>query len=95
MLATFYSALIPAIEVFHQQILQRLIHRALAEVVEKLGMKSRPLLQVHDELMFEVAAGEKPQLQELVRNMMSQAFKLSVPLDVNIGIGKSWDQAAH
>ena len=63
--------------------------------IEKLGMKSRPLLQVHDELIFEVSAGEKPQLQELVRNKMSQAFKLSVPLDVNIGIGKSWDQAAH
>ena len=63
--------------------------------IEKLGMKSRPLLQVHDELIFEVSAGEKPQLQELVRNKMSQSFKLSVPLDVNIGIGKSWDQAAH
>ncbi|NBV95645.1 MAG: DNA polymerase I, partial [Actinobacteria bacterium] len=63
--------------------------------IEKLGMKSRPLLQVHDELIFEVSTGEKPQLQELVRNKMSQAFKLSVPLDVNIGIGKSWDQAAH
>lgn len=63
--------------------------------IEKLKLKSRPLLQVHDELIFEVFPGEKDQLQELVRSKMSTAFKLLVPLDVNIGIGKSWNQAAH
>jgi len=58
-------------------------------------MKSRVLLQVHDELIFEVAKGETEQLSKLVREQMGNACALSVPLDVNIGIGKSWDLAAH
>jgi DNA polymerase-1 len=58
-------------------------------------MKSRVLLQVHDELIFEVAIGETEQLSKLVREQMGNACALSVPLDVNIGIGKSWDLAAH
>lgn len=61
--------------------------------LEKL--KSRLLLQVHDELILEVAPGEEERLTKLVKNQMSGAYKLSVPLDVNIGVGKSWDLAAH
>jgi DNA polymerase-1 len=53
------------------------------------------LLQVHDELILEVATGEEEILREVVSKQMSAAFKLRVPLDVNIGIGKSWDLAAH
>ena len=66
-----------------------------AKAIEESGMKSRLLLQVHDELIFEVAKGESEKLSELVRQEMGSAYKLSVPLDVNIGIGKSWDLAAH
>ena len=55
----------------------------------------RLLLQVHDELIFEVSPEENDSLSSLVKNAMSSAYKLKVPLDVNIGMGKSWDLAAH
>ena len=58
-------------------------------------LKSRMLLQVHDELVFEVAAGELDQLTQLVTEAMSNVVKLSVPLEVQIGIGETWDAAAH
>ena len=61
----------------------------------KAGLKSRMLLQVHDELVFEVAKGELEQLQALVIDQMTNVVQLSVPLEVQIGVGKSWDQAAH
>ena len=67
------------------------VERAI--VSEKL--KSRLLLQVHDELIFEVAIGEHEKLEKLVRREMGSAFPLKAPLDVNVGFGKSWDQAAH
>jgi DNA polymerase-1 len=53
------------------------------------------LLQVHDELVFEVAAGELEWLQAIVVREMEEVVELSVPLDVQIGIGRSWDEAAH
>jgi DNA polymerase-1 len=59
------------------------------------NLKSRLLLQVHDELILEVAPDEKEIIEDIVRNQMSNAYKLNVPLDVNIGFGKSWDLAAH
>ena len=59
------------------------------------GVKSRLLLQVHDELIFEVAKGELEQLTDLVRKEMGGAYPLKAPLDVNVGVGKSWDEAAH
>ena len=58
-------------------------------------LKSRALLQVHDELIFEVMPGERDLLEGIVRDAMSRAYKLRVPLDVNIGFGTSWDAAAH
>ena len=61
----------------------------------KEKLKSRLLLQVHDELIFEIAAGESEKLSALVKEEMGNAVELSLPLDVNIGIGKSWDLAAH
>jgi len=67
----------------------------IQEAIEAKGMKSRMLLQVHDELVFEVYAGEAKALEELVLDKMSNVVKLSVPLDVQIGTGKSWDKAAH
>lgn len=59
------------------------------------GLKSRILLQVHDELVLEVAPGELATVSEVVRTHMEEAVELSVPLDVNIGSGANWDAAAH
>ena len=59
------------------------------------GLRSRMLLQVHDELVLEVAPGEKEQLEALVRREMAGAAELSVPLEVSVGFGESWDAAAH
>ncbi|WP_370491097.1 DNA polymerase I [Mycobacterium sp. pW045] len=59
------------------------------------GLRSRMLLQVHDELLFEVADGEREELEALVRAQMGGAYQLSVPLEVAVGYGRSWDAAAH
>jgi DNA polymerase-1 len=67
----------------------------VAKGITEQGLKSRLLLQVHDELILEVAEGEIEILTDLVKDGMGSAFELSVPLDVNIGIGTSWDLAAH
>ena len=58
-------------------------------------LASRMLLQVHDELVFEVAEGELAALEALVRAKMGAAVDLAVPLDVSIGVGRSWHDAAH
>jgi DNA polymerase-1 len=65
------------------------------EAISLSNLKSRSLLQVHDELIFEVAPGEEKELEELVRKAMGEAYPLSIPLEVNVGVGESWDQAAH
>ncbi len=59
------------------------------------GLASRMLLQVHDELVLEVAPGEREALEELVREAMGAAAELTVPLDVSVGTGRSWHDAAH
>ncbi|MFF0817640.1 DNA polymerase I [Rhodococcus sp. NPDC003318] len=59
------------------------------------GLRSRMLLQVHDELVLEVATGERDAVEALVREKMAGAIELSVPLDVSVGVGRSWDAAAH
>jgi DNA polymerase-1 len=59
------------------------------------GLRSRMLLQVHDELVFEVYPGEREQLEELVRREMGNAYPLSVPLEVSVGVGKDWNSADH
>ena len=59
------------------------------------GLRSRMLLQIHDELVFEVAHGEREQLEALVRDGMASAIELKVPLEVSVGFGTSWDSAAH
>jgi DNA polymerase-1 len=53
------------------------------------------LLQVHDELVLEVAAGEREELDALVRREMGSAYPLDVPLDVSVGFGRTWDDAGH
>ena len=67
------------------------VDRALAEA----GLGSRMLLQVHDELVLEVAPGEREATESLVREQMAGAAELSVPLDVSVGIGSSWHEAGH
>ena len=59
------------------------------------GLKSRVLLQIHDELVLEVGPGEREQVTELVREQMAGAANLMVPLDVSIGYGPTWLDAAH
>ncbi|MFM8600154.1 MAG: DNA polymerase I [Mycobacterium sp.] len=67
------------------------VDRALAEA----GLRSRMVLQVHDELLFEVAPGEHDAVEELVRRQMGGAYPLDVPLEVSVGYGRTWDAAAH
>ncbi len=59
------------------------------------GLASRMLLQVHDELVLEIAPGERADVEELVRREMGAAVTLDVPLDVSVGVGRSWHDAAH
>ncbi|PDQ34761.1 MAG: DNA polymerase I [Candidatus Lumbricidophila eiseniae] len=59
------------------------------------GLRSRMLMQVHDELVFELAAGEEDAFTAIVSDRMSHAAVLSVPLDVQLGRGSNWDIAAH
>jgi DNA polymerase I len=65
------------------------------KALKDAGLKSRMLLQVHDELLFEVAPGERDELEGLVRDKMGGAYPLDVPLEVSVGYGRSWDAAAH
>ncbi|GLZ29522.1 DNA polymerase [Lentzea sp. NBRC 105346] len=67
------------------------VYRAL----EESGLRSRMLLQVHDELVLEIAEGEREAVETLVREHMGNAYKLDVPLEVSVGVGRSWDDAAH
>jgi DNA polymerase-1 len=56
---------------------------------------SRLLLQVHDELILEVVTSEIDAVSDLVRTQMGSAYPLRAPLDVSVGLGKSWNEAAH
>jgi len=63
--------------------------------LHEAGLSSRLLLQVHDELLLEVAPGERAAVEDLVRERMGGAYPLDVPLEVSVGYGPSWDAAAH
>ena len=63
--------------------------------IEKESLKSRLLLQIHDELILEVVAGEEETVSALVKREMGSAFPLKAPLDVNAGLGLTWHEAAH
>lgn len=67
------------------------VDRALTEA----GLASRMLLQVHDELVLEIAPGEVDGVEGIVRDEMAGAAALDVPLDVSVGLGRSWHEAAH
>ncbi|OBK27206.1 DNA polymerase I [Mycobacterium asiaticum] len=75
-----------------------IIKVAMIEVekaIKEAGLASRMLLQVHDELLFEIAPGERDRVEALVRDKMGGAYPLDVPLEVSVGYGRSWDAAAH
>ncbi|MEU9465315.1 DNA polymerase I [Streptomyces avermitilis] len=67
------------------------VDRALQEA----NLKSRMLLQVHDEIVLEIAPGERARTEELVRREMASAVQLRAPLDVSVGDGRDWESAAH
>jgi len=65
------------------------------QALRAAGLRSRMLLQVHDELVFEVAAGERETVEALVREQMGGAYPLDVPLGVSVGAGRDWNAADH
>jgi len=73
-----------------------IIKRAMIDVYDwlsKSDSKARMIMQVHDELVFEVAGDDVESVKENVSNIMCSAAKLTVPLKVDIGVGKNWDEA--
>ena len=68
---------------------------AVDRAVTDQGLASRMVLQVHDELVFEVAPGEGERLAELVRREMQGVYQLRVPLEVSMATGRSWAEAQH
>ena len=75
-----------------------IIKRAMLQIdadIREQNLASRMLLQVHDELVFEVGAGELDTMTKIVTERMSTAAELKVPLDVQLGTGPNWDAAAH
>ncbi len=67
----------------------------VAAAIEKEGMSSRLLLQIHDELIVEVVKGEEEVITALVKREMGTAYPLNAPLDVSAGLGLTWHEAAH
>ena len=75
-----------------------IVKKAMIDVADALAesaLASRVLLQIHDELLLEIAPGEAEAVEELVSARMSGAAQLSVPLDVSVGRGATWRAAAH
>ncbi|PAU49001.1 DNA polymerase I [Streptomyces albireticuli] len=67
----------------------------VGQALEAAGLASRMLLQVHDEIVLEIAPGERERVEELVRREMAGAVSLRAPLDVSVGVGADWESAAH
>lgn len=67
----------------------------VADALRRQGCASRLLLQVHDELVLEVAPGEREVVESILRTEMAGAADLRIPLDVTVGVGTNWDEAAH
>ncbi|MFB7664614.1 DNA polymerase I [Kitasatospora sp. NPDC056138] len=65
------------------------------EQLRRAGLRTRMLLQVHDEIVLELAPGEREQVEKIVREQMAGAYPLRAPLDVSVGIGANWETAAH
>jgi len=60
--------------------------------VERRNLRSKMLLQVHDELLLEVPESEVSEMKEIVREVMCQAVNLCVPLKVDVKLGNNWDK---
>ncbi|MET9339919.1 DNA polymerase I [Nonomuraea sp. NPDC003804] len=67
----------------------------VSQALREEGLRSRMLLQVHDELVFEVAPGELETLRQVVCDQMNSAYSLRVPLEVSVGVGRTWEDAGH
>ncbi|MER7703845.1 DNA polymerase I [Kitasatospora sp. NPDC097605] len=65
------------------------------EALRAAGLSSRMLLQVHDEIVLELAPGEREPVEAIVREQMAGAYPLRAPLDVSVGVGADWEAAAH
>ncbi|MGV9263529.1 DNA polymerase I [Kitasatospora sp. NPDC003701] len=65
------------------------------EALTAAGLTSRMLLQVHDEIVLELAPGERERVEAIVREQMAGAYPLRAPLDVSVGVGVNWEAAAH
>ena len=65
---------------------------ALSKAIAEAGLRSRMLLQVHDEMIFEVPLDEVERMTALVRSCMENAYRLSVPLKVGLETGHSWGE---
>ncbi|MFC9326856.1 DNA polymerase I [Kitasatospora sp. NPDC057015] len=65
------------------------------DALRAAGLTSRMLLQVHDEIVLELAPGERGQVEAIVREQMAGAYPLRAPLDVSVGVGPNWESAAH
>ena len=75
--------------------IMKIAMNGVAADMQRDALQSRMLLQVHDELVFEVAPGEREALEAIVRTRMGRAADLAVPLDVQVGVGRDWNDAAH
>ena len=75
--------------------LMKLAMLSVEQRLQEAGLASQLLLQVHDELVLEVASGEQQAVEKLVREGMNSAATLLVPLDVTVGVGADWNAAAH
>jgi len=73
-----------------------ILKKAMVEIYDefnKRGLKSKMLIQVHDELVFNVLNDELEEVKEIVRDIMENTFQLSVPLKVDIEVGNNWYEA--
>lgn len=73
-----------------------ILKKAMVEIYDefnKRGLKSKMLIQVHDELVFNVLNSELDEVKSIVRDIMENTFKLSVPLKVDIEVGNDWYEA--
>ena len=67
----------------------------VSRAFEEAGLSTRILVQIHDELLIEVAPGERDAAEAIVRKQMASPVHMDVPLDVAVGFGHSWMEAAH
>ena len=73
-----------------------ILKKAMIEIYDALNkknLKSKMIIQVHDELVFDVVKEEKDEVEEIVKNIMENTYKLNVPLKVDINIGTNWYEA--